>query len=141
MTAAVREKFSIACVLYDLDHFKKINDNYGHDMGDTVLILFTNLIKKIKRKSDVFIRYGGEEFLVIMSHCSAEEALAQSTRVLTEFEKETHRLDIKGAVTCSAGISTYDSADSDLTAESLVDFADKALYQAKEQGRNRIVVF
>lgn len=141
LASAKREEFPVACVMYDLDHFKLVNDDYGHDMGDKVLLLFVKLMNELKRKSDVFIRYGGEEFLVIMSHCSAENALQQATRILKAFKKEAVTVLPNEALTCSAGIAVYSSENGAMVAEELIEHADKALYQAKEDGRNRIVVY
>lgn len=125
--------FSIA--MYDLDNFKAVNDTYGHAAGDVVLQEVTTLVSKALRGTDLHIRLGGEEFMIIMPGVNAEEAYlgmerareAVANAVITE-----HQL----TVTLSSGITSYvEGSDT-----RLLDRADKAMYQAKQEGRNRVVI-
>jgi len=116
-----------------MDHFKKINDNYGHDVGDKVLIEYTKLISSYLRDSDIFCRIGGEEFALILPHVNKSDAykIADKIRIKVQEHKEIL------AVTMSFGVTEYVKGE-DL--ESTFKRADKALYEAKNGGRNRAVV-
>lgn len=120
-------------IALDLDHFKHINDTYGHLFGDEVLIHFTDLMKKIFRHTDFLFRYGGEEFVVILNNATSDEALAAIDR----FHKEVESYNFpSGQVTVSIGYTIIDP----ITPPGLhFEHADRALYEAKRQGRNRIV--
>ena len=124
-------------VMIDLDHFKKINDQYGHPAGDEVLQKLGEVVMEEKREVDYVFRYGGEEFAFLLSGITAENALALVERVRVKF----NALRFQGgnhpfAVTFSAGISTY-AGD----IEKLISTADQALYKAKRSGRNQTVIF
>ena len=125
-------KFSIA--LLDIDHFKAINDNYGHNTGDKVLVELSRLVNINLRDSDIFARWGGEEFIVIAEHTSGKEASLMASRlrkIVSEFSfKEV------GRVTCSFGVTEFKIGD---TQRLLFDRVDKALYEAKDNGRNQVV--
>tara|TARA_R110001599_G_scaffold74051_1_gene204380 strand:- start:102 stop:1040 length:939 start_codon:yes stop_codon:yes gene_type:complete len=125
--------FSIA--IYDLDNFKAINDTYGHSAGDDVLKQITALVSNALRDTDLHVRLGGEEFLVIMPGVNAEEAYQGMERVRKSIGQHTfteHQL----TVTLSSGIASYVEA----SGTRLLDRADKAMYQAKQTGRNRVVI-
>ncbi|MDA8230904.1 MAG: diguanylate cyclase [Magnetospirillum sp.] len=135
-----RRKTRLAILMCDLDYFKMVNDSYGHDAGDTVLKSLAKVLRQAVRASDMVIRYGGEEFLIILIDSSPEDAekVAENIRAAVE------RLEIHaGAVvihkTISIGLSDFPH-DID-TFWQAVKFADVALYQAKEGGRNRVVRF
>jgi len=135
-----RKRTHVAILMLDLDYFKMVNDTYGHDAGDAVLKALSNVLKQSVRASDLVIRYGGEEFLIILldSAGKAAEQVAENIRAAVEALK----VQITGIVlqkTISIGIADFPS-DSD-TFWQAVKFADVALYQAKEQGRNRVVRF
>jgi len=135
-----RKRTHVAILMLDLDYFKMVNDTYGHDAGDAVLKALSNVLKQSVRASDLVIRYGGEEFLIILLDSSgkAAEQVAENIRAAVEALK----VQITGIVlqkTISIGIADFPS-DSD-TFWQAVKFADVALYQAKEQGRNRVVRF
>lgn len=124
--------------LLDLDHFKKINDKYGHPAGDEVLRSFSQLVMNAKRDSDSFFRYGGEEFALILPETKPQEAVALIER-LHHMLAETGFTIIPEEpihLTFSAGISEYR-----LTQETIVNKADQALYQAKRNGRNQTMVY
>lgn len=132
-----------ACLaLLDLDHFKRINDDFGHLVGDKVLKFFGGLIKKHAFKHHKVARYGGEEIAILMSETSVDQALmlCEKIRKLLETSqlKRTGKDEPIGKVTVSIGISALKIED---TAENLIDRTDQALYQAKRQGRNQIVIY
>lgn len=137
------ERFNqdLSLLVIDIDHFKQVNDTYGHSAGDQVLQEIASTIKSISRTTDMTFRYGGEEFVVILSKTAAKGAAIIAERIRQFVE----RLNVpcpKGSgsvnisATISVGISTL-RRDQSLT--ELFDRADHALYQAKEQGRNRVV--
>ena len=130
----------LSCIMFDLDHFKKINDTFGHKAGDVVLREFSQLIKKQVRKTDVFARYGGEEFVLLLTHTPVAGAITEGGR-LREFVR-THRfraLGEKTGVTVSMGISTY--PDQRINgADELITLADDALFKAKDRGRDQLVL-
>lgn len=118
--------------ILDIDHFKKINDTYGHIYGDEVLILFSNMMKQVFRNSDLLFRYGGEEFVVVLSPNNASDAM----HVFERFRQQLalYKFPQVGFVTASIGMVKI-SAHEHPTA--VVEHADKALYYAKEHGRNQ----
>jgi two-component system cell cycle response regulator len=131
----------ITLMFFDLDHFKKVNDTYGHEGGDFVLKEFTNLIRGlgIIQKSDIFARYGGEEFCLMMPSKTAQEAakIAETIRgkiQMHEFNYEGQRI----PVTTSLGVAELKTEME--TATDLIKASDKALYESKKSGRNRVTV-
>ena len=141
LVASVQRKRTHATIMMlDLDYFKMVNDTHGHDAGDAVLKALSGILRQAVRASDLVIRYGGEEFMVILLDAEGEaaEKVAENIRVAVENLK----VQIAGVVlqkTISIGLSDFPT-DSD-TFWQAVKFADIALYQAKERGRNRIVRF
>ena len=127
------DAFSV--VFFDIDNFKKINDTYGHPVGDKVIKRVVDLMKESLRKTDIFARWGGEEFVIIMSHTPLDKAhyAAEKLRQLVENEK----IDGVGNVTCSFGVTEFLEGD-DL--KSIIMRADHAMYKAKREGRNKVVV-
>jgi diguanylate cyclase (GGDEF)-like protein len=141
LTACARRKQThIAILMLDLDHFKMINDTYGHDAGDAVLKALAEVIKTTVRASDIVIRYGGEEFMVVLQDTSSAYALnvAEKIRASVESMKISHR-GITLHRTVSIGVADF-PGDSH-TFWQAVKFADVALYHAKEAGRNCITHF
>jgi polar amino acid transport system substrate-binding protein len=129
---AKRYNEDLSLIFFDIDHFKKINDTYGHKVGDEVLIELTQLIKKNIRESDFFGRWGGEEFMIVFPHTDLNSAvlLAEKLRKIIEYSK------IGGVrVTCSFGVTEIVKYDTIETCSSRVD---KLLYISKESGRNRV---
>ena len=118
-------------ILIDIDHFKSVNDNYGHIIGDTVLKEFATLLKSSMRDGDVLGRWGGEEFLIILPDTNLNKAITLANQLKEKvFNKEFSIVKHK---TASFGISTFED---DMSVELLLDKADKALYKSKENGRN-----
>ena len=117
-------------IFIDVDHFKKVNDTYGHEFGDYVLKEFANVVKQNIRNSDIFARIGGEEFVLILPHTSYESAL----KVAEKLRKAIEKHDFKGKkITASFGVSEFEG---DL--QMAIEIADEALYEAKRNGRNQV---
>ncbi|MDO9219479.1 MAG: diguanylate cyclase, partial [Thiobacillus sp.] len=126
----------LSVVMLDIDHFKQVNDRYGHPTGDQVIRSLSWLLKQRLRKHDMICRYGGEEFLIGLPHTDAEQAFSIMERIRHDFSQIHHpHGDSHFLTTISAGISTYPLAK---TGDALIKTADQALYQAKHDGRNRI---
>ncbi len=123
-------KFSL--VMFDIDDFKHINDTFGHDMGDQVLIKVANLIKSLIRRGDVFARYGGEEFMVILPNATLPMAASIAEKLRTQLESAFGE-EIK--VTASFGVTGYEEGD---TVKKLINRVDNLMYQAKAAGKNRV---
>jgi diguanylate cyclase (GGDEF)-like protein len=137
--AVSRSKKPVAALMFDLDHFKKINDVYGHAVGDSALKVFARTATENMRSTDVFGRLGGEEFAAILCNMSGEEALAVANRVRNAFREEAREIDGHPTfATLSAGVAITE--DPSMTVEALLAQADEALYAAKEAGRNRAVL-
>ena len=137
VSAYKRYKDKTAFMMFDIDHFKKFNDTYGHQVGDKVLEIVVSLIKSKIRESDFLFRYGGEEFALLLPKTSMKDAerLAEEVR----FVVERHQFKYKGepvSVTISIGVGCFLEGDS---VESIVERCDKALYGAKEAGRNCVI--
>lgn len=141
LVAGVHRKNShVAILMLDLDYFKMVNDTYGHDAGDAVLKALANVLKQSVRASDLVIRYGGEEFLIILVDSQGDAAVQVAENIRGAVE--ALKVQVAGIVlqkTISIGISDFPT-DSD-TFWQAVKFADVALYQAKEKGRNRVIRF
>ncbi|MDR0634054.1 MAG: diguanylate cyclase [Azoarcus sp.] len=141
ITAGVhRKRTNVAILMLDLDHFKMVNDTYGHDAGDAVLKSLANVIKLTVRASDIVIRYGGEEFMVVLQDTSSSDALivAEKIRASVEAMQISHA-GVTLQKTISIGIACF--PDNSNTFWQAVKFADVALYHAKEAGRNRVQHF
>jgi diguanylate cyclase (GGDEF)-like protein len=125
--------------MFDLDHFKKINDNYGHQLGNEILEKFGHIIKKNIRHIDAGFRYGGEEFIVIFPLIAAENAMRVAERIRLELEQTRFVTIDKESVTAtvSAGIANHLHNESQ---ETLIRRTDKAMYSSKHNGRNRVTV-
>jgi diguanylate cyclase (GGDEF)-like protein len=142
---ARRYGLELSVLMMDVDHFKKFNDSYGHQLGDEVLRSLAKLIQGSVRDFDYVFRYGGEEFVVLLPYTESEGALILAERLRSWIEGRTLvAADSKGKypdvmLTVSIGVSTFCPESDDET--KMVARADKALYAAKEQGRNRVVFF
>jgi two-component system, cell cycle response regulator len=142
---ALRKGSPLSCLLVDLDHFKSVNDRYGHLIGDVVLREVAEQIKDQLRLSDAMARYGGEEFAVLLVQTNAVTARAIAERIRERIAGQVFKLP-EGAqlsVTISIGVATLmeelRGADIDVRARDLVSRTDSALYSAKRSGRNRVV--
>ena len=136
---AVRAEAPFGILMVDIDHFKAVNDTYGHLVGDRVLRAVAGACRRVVREGDVLVRYGGEEFLVLLPGAGRDDVLQIAERIRravseTTVEDGTSRLN----VTVSVGATTF--RDTVETPEALVALADRALYDAKDGGRNRLVL-
>ena len=126
-------------IFIDIDHFKNINDTYGHACGDIILKSVAQTIRGLLRKYDVFARYGGEEFLTLLPETDLEGARVVAERFRRQIEKMTVRYaDFTIKITITLGVAKFDER---LGADRSIQMADKALYQGKEGGRNRVIVW
>ena len=140
ISRAERYDHRLALVMMDLDHFKRINDNYGHPMGDQVLRAVGIILNESMRKIDLVARFGGEEFVVLLDSTDHEQALKKTEQLSEEiadlsFEVGSRKI----RVSLSAGIAVF--PDDSHNKEDLLEKADKALYQSKKSGRNRTTLF
>ncbi|BBI99817.1 hypothetical protein FGKAn22_15100 [Ferrigenium kumadai] len=124
----------LSLIMYDIDHFKRVNDTYGHQVGDSVLVQLTSLVAPRIRETDSLARWGGEEFMVVVPHLNSSEA-AKLAEKLRE-RVETTAFTGVGRLSCSFGVAQFAPDD---TADTLTGRADQALYLAKAGGRNRVV--
>lgn len=135
---AQRYNTPLSCVLFDIDHFKRVNDKRGHAAGDAVLIAMGELLRRLARQTDVSCRWGGEEFVVMLHQCDLLGAHIAAERL----RKEIEQCQIMGPdeelvpVTASFGIAEFRADD---TIDTLIDRADRAMYEAKTSGRNRVM--
>ena len=131
----------LSCILLDIDHFKKFNDTYGHQTGDTVLSTLGQVIKDSIRDSDFAARYGGEEFALVLYHTDGPTAINVAERLRQMVEHcDIRDKDNVLRVTISLGIATFPH-EHIRDYKQIVECADKALYKAKENGRNRVECF
>jgi diguanylate cyclase (GGDEF)-like protein len=137
---AARQKSPLAILFLDLDLFKSINDSYGHCVGDEVLRIFARNIQNNMRSTDIFGRYGGEEFIFVLTGTSKEQALQVAEKVRKSIENQLPLIDGKVvAFTTSIGLAVYDNFETLIDCDLFIQQADTALYQAKSLGRNRVV--
>jgi diguanylate cyclase (GGDEF)-like protein len=135
MMRAERYKVPLSLVLFDIDNFKRVNDSYGHQVGDQVLIDVSHFVRANIRDCDLLARWGGEEFVIVVPGSGAKMTCLMAQKLRDGVE--AFHFDAVGTVTCSFGVAQYESGD---TAETLIARADTALYLAKVKGRNRVEV-
>ena len=137
---AKREKHPLSIIYIDIDHFKSINDNYGHNIGDEILKLVSSKMNKLIRKSDILARTGGEEFTILLNNTDKENAFILAEKLRTTIENSCYRdKEFEIQVTISLGISELQNDDEEL--DSIISRADKALYKAKNESRNKTVIY
>jgi diguanylate cyclase len=137
LSRADRLKAPMCVSMLDIDHFKRLNDTFGHDAGDEALIHLVRVTKEALRPTDVIARFGGEEFVIILPETGIDEAVKVMTRVQRHLTKNFFMHDNQRLlITFSAGVALRGMGEG---AESMISRADKALYQAKEAGRNRVI--
>jgi diguanylate cyclase (GGDEF)-like protein len=125
----------LSIIIFDIDRFKEVNDRYGHSAGDHVLKTIADIVRENIRKIDYFVRWGGEEFMIISSETNLKEACVLAERIREAIESYTFE-DV-GKVTVSLGLT--ESKEND-TKDSLIKRADDAMYEAKKKGRNLVEV-
>lgn len=139
VSRAKRSGEKVSLVMLDLDHFKQVNDTHGHAAGDKVIKAMAHLLRQRLRKTDALGRYGGEEFLVVLPRCGAQEALTLMNSVREHFSSLPFLANGQNFhVTMSAGIACYEGGEP--APERLLEVADEALYNAKSGGRNQVCV-
>ncbi|HEY9576833.1 MAG TPA: GGDEF domain-containing protein, partial [Pseudobacillus sp.] len=132
--ATNQSPFSI--ILLDIDHFKKVNDSYGHAVGDEVLVFLSHLMRETTREEDICCRYGGEEFLIILPKADLQLAEHLAEKLRSRLEKSISPTG--KSITISAGVSSF--PDDATAPNELINLADQCLYKAKQTGRNRVIV-
>ncbi len=131
------EGTGLCCIMADIDHFKSVNDNYGHSIGDKVIVALANTLVAESHTNDLVGRYGGEEFCVVLPECDVDKAISQAERIRVAVEAgSSDEALVKLRITSSFGVAELREDTED--ARALMDLADQALYQAKETGRNRV---
>lgn len=136
IATAQRHQTELSLLVIDIDHFKKINDRFGHSCGDIALQTTTNMIRNCLRNSDQIFRYGGEEFVVLLTHTEPLGAYILAERIRKAMAEGDHLVgDIRIPITVSIGLATMQWND---TSDSLFNKADKALYMAKGAGRDKV---
>jgi diguanylate cyclase (GGDEF)-like protein len=136
---AIRKQRPLGVIMLDLDHFKRFNDTFGHEAGDTLLREFANFLKTHVRREDIICRYGGEEFTLILPEASLENTCkrAEQIREAVQFLRVEYRRRSLGAVTISLGVAAFPEHGS--SPDALLRAADAALYRAKAEGRDQVV--
>lgn len=125
---------AFSLIMFDIDHFKRINDESGHIFGDVVLIQIVNLVKKSIRGVDIFARWGGEEFVILLPYANCQEAAALAERLRKSISEESLKNGM--VLTCSFGVTSFCCHDDE---NLIMERVDRALYKAKERGRNNVV--
>jgi diguanylate cyclase (GGDEF)-like protein len=136
LSAAKRYDFPLSLIMADLDKFKAVNDTYGHSAGDQVLKAFADILRSLVRTEDDSARWGGEEFIILLTHTSRKGGAVIAERVRSRMASECERI-TSIAVTVSLGVVELQDGED---AETLIKRADRALYRAKDEGRNRVVL-
>ena len=128
-----REKYALSLMIIDIDDFKIINDSYGHDIGDKVLVDFSNIVRDCIRANDLFVRLGGDEFLILLLHTDKESSYMVAQKILTKIKLYEE----KYKFTVSIGIS--DMKEEDNSIDEILKRADNMLYIAKKDGKNKFI--
>jgi diguanylate cyclase (GGDEF)-like protein/putative nucleotidyltransferase with HDIG domain len=138
-----RYNWPIGAAVLDIDHFKRLNDTYGHLVGDHVLREFSALVQRVARESDIIGRYGGDEMVVILAQAGAADCIAFGERLLDAMRRHVFCTDrgLALQLTTSIGVASSVNGPADMTSEMLIAQADQALYTAKKQGRDRVSVY
>lgn len=137
-----RDKSSVGIVMIDIDHFKQINDTYGHLAGDEILITLAEQMRQCTRRYDTIGRYGGEEFIIVLPQCAENEVHSVAERIRQTVCKTPYETK-EGSVpvSVSLGATWIKPSEQDCTEEGLIRVADQALYAAKRQGRNKAILY
>ncbi|MBA4373532.1 MAG: hypothetical protein C0402_11805 [Thermodesulfovibrio sp.] len=132
---------SFSLIMFDIDSFKKLNDTYGHQAGDDVLVELARILQSASREADIAVRYGGEEFVIVLPNTSEADTVYLADRIRDSVEQTAFLQDLTGGITItlSGGVASYPMNAGDI--KSLLNAADTALYAAKTSGKNRVVCF
>lgn len=130
-----RYRIPLSLIMFDIDHFKLVNDTYGHDVGDDVLVTLSTIVSNLMRETDTFARWGGEEFMILLANAPIE-AVQRKAETL-RYAIESYNFNKVNQITCSFGVTTYlvDEIESVFTKR-----VDDALYESKHNGRNKVTV-
>lgn len=128
----------VSLIMFDIDHFKSFNDTFGHDIGDLVLVEVTKSVSKNIRQTDIFARWGGEEFMILAPETSMDVGYELAEKVREKISQIKFDVKDVGNVTCSFGVTQIDSNDN---LETVLKKVDEALYESKENGRNKTTKF
>jgi len=141
ISRAKRYGSSFSLLLFDIDNFKRLNDTYGHQAGDEVLQELAGIFKSVSRETDIVVRYGGEEFVIILPNTSEEEAISLAYRILQSVRETEIKINAmeRVSITVSGGVASFPQNAS--AAMSLLSAADSAMYAAKTAGKNRIACY
>jgi diguanylate cyclase (GGDEF)-like protein len=140
LTSAKRFDKPVSVMVGDIDHFKRVNDTYGHDVGDIVIRGFAEVLKRAKRDTDVVGRFGGEEFVIVCEETAEGGARLLAERIRRELETTTFQSELGPLnVTCSLGVATTPGAGQDW--ETVFKATDDALYSSKRNGRNQVTIW
>jgi diguanylate cyclase (GGDEF)-like protein/PAS domain S-box-containing protein len=131
----LRYESPLSMIMVDIDYFKRVNDTYGHDVGDYVIKSMVDVVKKMIRNTDIFVRWGGEEFIILCPETDSASAALLAEKLRGSIEKTT--LEKVENITCSFGVTSYVKKENE---NSFIKRLDSALYRAKDEGRNRVVV-
>jgi len=134
-----RHGYPVAIALFDIDHFKQVNDTWGHAVGDAVLGEVARCCQQHCRRGDVIARYGGEEFILLMPHCDLASATAQAERLRVAIESTVMQAGDAGGLKVTASFGVAECLLEDDTLDPVIARADACLYRAKREGRNRVV--
>lgn len=135
---AKRSNTTLSIVMIDIDHFKRVNDRYGHGLGDVVITTLANMLKQRIRRSDKAGRYGGEEFILVLPECSKKYAISLTQTILDNFNKLLFNAENE-KFNCSFSAGVTSTEEQFESAEEMFNSADKRLYHAKSNGRNKVV--
>jgi diguanylate cyclase (GGDEF)-like protein len=144
MNRSLRHGSPVALLMLDIDHFKRINDSWGHTAGDSVLKSFGQVLRESCRVYDVPGRYGGEEFCIVLPETRIGNTTAVADRIQQRLAESRFEVgDDRVAITASIGIAGMDSVAEEgiVTSSALIERADRALYSAKRRGRNRVEIW
>ena len=135
LAIAQRSKQTSAIAMIDIDNFKSINDTYGHEVGDQALIHVANTMKKALRRSDMLVRFGGEEFVILLPNCPQKQAVSIMQKICSLVAKTLFHIDQSKTIniTVSIGVTSKDD-----TADKMIEVADNYMYTAKQTGKNRV---
>lgn len=137
---AREQERALSVLLFDIDHFKKVNDSFGHHAGDQVLIQISQVLKKQFRSADMLARYGGEEFIAVLPETGTKQAVVIGTRALNAVRKAVVQMDAAQTLSVTVSIGVSEIRTEDTSYEELLKRCDRALYEAKNSGRNRLCV-
>lgn len=140
-TRAFRYKTGLSLLMFDLDHFKHINDAYGHDVGDQVICRFAELVRASLRDIDIFGRWGGEEFIAALPHTDIRAARSVAERIRERIANQQFQAEGHAPFYVTVSVGMADIGAGGIAHQQMIKFADNALYEAKNAGRNQVVIW